>query len=416
MIIDVPTPDEFHTAGLNQLYLAWEIAMRAVRECNGARDASPEEADAPAEYWQRVQPALANAYALIQQGMELALKGRIAAVSPYLLLGDPGDWPKKAATEHVSFGEFKTIDAAELLKVHNSLVTAALDDNFKGFWEQVRRDRNRIMHSTSRPVFDAAAVIRTILAAAQVLYADMTWPQRLLDMEADGKFTVFGFVDDVQNNVMREIDDARTLLDPAEIKRFLGLDTRQRSYVCPVCYHRANRDWQDEWPQLAQLATKTAGETKLHCIVCDATTEVDRHDCAYARCPGNVLAEDLCLTCVRDQHLAVEIDSDLPDPDLGPAHRYEFVFGQGSQPWGGDYVSLQQRLIDDDHAKKYAAQAMAAPHLARWETVSLFHKQTGVFPLRGADDRAVGYWLRDGGHLHWYGGASAYQPERDGPV
>ena len=40
MITDVPTPTEFRTAGLNQLYLAWEIAMRTVREFNEAMDAS----------------------------------------------------------------------------------------------------------------------------------------------------------------------------------------------------------------------------------------------------------------------------------------------------------------------------------------------------------------------------------------
>ncbi|MCP8892034.1 hypothetical protein [Sphingomonas faeni] len=417
MIMDVPTSVEFHTAGLNQLYLAWEIAMRTVREFDGAMEASAGEESAPPEYWQRVQPALANAFSLIQQGMELALKGRIADVSPFLLVGrDPRDWPRGVDSGDVSFGEFHTLNASDLVKVHNSVITPRFDEPFKDFWEQVRQDRNRIMLSTSRPSFEAGDVVRTILTAIEALYHDMPWPQRLLAFEGDGKFTVFGFVDDVRNNVMREVDDAQKLLTTAEKKRFFGIDSKRHAYVCPKCYYDANRDWQDDWPRLAQLVTKTPGETGLRCIVCATTTTVDRDDCSYARCPGNVLFEDLCLTCMRSQCDNLDVPSALVDNCLGPEHRYEFVFGQGSQAWGGDYISRQHRLLDDDRAKDYAALALANPHLARWETVSIFHKQTGVFPLRSADDRAVGYWLRDGGHLHWYGSASAYQPERDGPV
>jgi hypothetical protein len=118
MIVDIPRPADFQTAGLNQIYLAWQIAMQSLQDYDEAiAYGAEDDAENRREYWTRSQPALANAYSLIQQGMELALKGRIAAVSPLLLIGNPGDWPGRAATEDVSFGELRTLDAADLLKV-----------------------------------------------------------------------------------------------------------------------------------------------------------------------------------------------------------------------------------------------------------------------------------------------------------
>ena len=189
------------------------------------------DAESTAEYWRRTQPALANAYSLVQQGMELALKGRIASVSPFLLIGDPSDWPGRAASEDVSFGDLRTLDAADLVKVHNGVRADRLDETFRAFWDEVRRERNKIMHSVAPRTFDPATLVRTILTAAEALYADLRWPQRLLDMEEDGRLAAFGYIDDVQNSVMRQVDDAIRHLQTAEAKRFFGFDKGRRSYV-----------------------------------------------------------------------------------------------------------------------------------------------------------------------------------------
>jgi hypothetical protein len=140
MIIEIPTASEFHAAGLNQLYLAWQIAMQAVQEYEdlddyiGPQEKPVESAETKAfwesaefkayresasiEYWTKSQPALANAFGLIQQAMEMALKGRIASISPFLLISrDPKDWPKGVDTDAVPFSEFRTLDAADLVKL-----------------------------------------------------------------------------------------------------------------------------------------------------------------------------------------------------------------------------------------------------------------------------------------------------------
>jgi hypothetical protein len=74
---------------------------------------------ASTDYWFKAQPALANAFGLIQQAMEMALRGRIASISPFLLISrDPKDWPKTVENGAVPFSDFRTLDAADLIMVH----------------------------------------------------------------------------------------------------------------------------------------------------------------------------------------------------------------------------------------------------------------------------------------------------------
>lgn len=307
MITEIPSASDFQAAGLNQLYLAWQIALKAVEDLEEAEGLAEdledhEKSKASAEYWAKSQPALANAFGLVQQAMEMALKGRIAAVSPFLLITrDPKDWPKGVDTGAVAFSDFRTIDAADLLKVHNSVAGVPLNDGFRSFWDEVRRDRNRVMHSVRPKSFDPATLVRSILTAAVELFAEMRWCERLLAMEVEGKFAAYGLEDAGQNIVMRQIDIAIRHLEPSEKKKFFGFDVKRRAYLCPECYSLANTDWQDSWPKLAQFTERKPGARQLHCVVCDKTVEVDRSNCSRAKCKGNAIYEGMCLTCVRYQ-------------------------------------------------------------------------------------------------------------------
>jgi hypothetical protein len=241
MITEIPTADEFHAAGVNQIYLTWQIIMQTIRDLEEASENAPElevkeAAAASVAYWQKSQPVLANALGLIQQAMEMALKGRIAAISPYLLIArDPKDWPGRVETESVAFSEFRTLDAADLVKVHNTFAPIPLDDAFKIFWDGVRRDRNKLMHSVSARPFDPAFLVRTILTAIEALFSDVRWPRRLLDMESEDKYTAYGVGGFEHNIVMGQVSMAMKLLKPSEQKRFFGFDSKRRAYVCPAC-------------------------------------------------------------------------------------------------------------------------------------------------------------------------------------
>ena len=402
MITEVPTPAEFQAAGLNQLYLAWQLAIRTVEDFEFAEenvDLGEDRAAAASRYWAKSQPVLANAFGLIQQAMEMVLKGRIASVSPFLLIPrDPREWPRGVDTDAVPFSEFRTLDAADLIKVHNTFITPALDQEFQSFWDEVRRDRNKIMHSVSPRSFEPATLVRALLTAATALFTDVRWPQRLLDMEENGKWAAYGIDDGTQNTVMQQMDIAVRHLKPSECKRLLGHDKKRRSYVCPNCHGQANRDWQTLWPKLAQLETKAPGEPRLHCLVCDATMETERAPCPRPGCEGDVMFSEQCMTCLVMADDPSNFEFTLVDDELGWEHEYRFEYRRA-----GAYNYTTRRLPSEAVAREYGRLSMLVPHLATWADV-IIHKEftEGVVPrARFGTSRLIGGWTRTGDILIW---------------
>jgi hypothetical protein len=416
VIKDVPTPDDFHDAGVNLLHLAWTITMDAQQALAIGIGASGD-AEVADDYWRSVQPALANAYSLIQQGMELGLKGRIARVSPYLLLGDPGEWAPKGAKGAASFGELPSLEASKLVAVHNSVVEPALEPEFQAFWTKVRKDRNRIMHSAPRATFTAGEVIRTILLAANALFAEISWVDRLFSMEGASKFAIFGLDDHVYSAVVGQVACAIGFLSTAEAIELFGYDSRQRAYLCPACFEATPADYATSLPKLAQFASKVPNETELHCVVCATTTTVDRRDCVYPECVGNVIAAGQCLTCYdrQDEHLAV--DGPLNDGQGDPVYGYDFIFSRPSGRSQPELLKHHQREDDDDDAIAFGRRALVAAHLESWSSVSIFEQQSGNFPFGDGDrQRPLGHWLRHDGIVSWHKDMTVYDPARDGPV
>ncbi len=411
MIVDVPTPGEFHAAGVNQLYLAWKITIGAQQALTRI-GAAANEREAADDYWRSVQPELANAYSLIQQAMEMALKGRIAAVSPFLLLGNPADWPGRGATEPLSFGELPTLDASKLVKVHNLLIDPPLDAAFANFWETVRRDRNRIMHSTSRTTFTAGAVVLAILRAAKTLFGDMPWSDRLLAQEAEQKYAIFAMDDHVYSEVVGEIGCAIDLLTPADALELFDFDQRRHAYVCPQCLANAERDFAAGLPKLAQFPTKYAGETALHCVFCESVSMVDRHGCEYPDCPGNVIRQNLCLTCLREQDEYFSIDTELA---IGEGDEYHFVVGRHESGSSVEFRRHIEHMRDDWIAIAYGKSLLEAIHLLNWQTISIFQRLDGTSILVQIL-HPIGHWVRVRDGLTWNADDVVYDPSTQGPI
>lgn len=415
MITDVPTVDEFMTAGLNQLYLAWQIAMQAIGDYEMVSEVvDVEEGDeAGQDYWAKSQPALANAFGLTQQAMEMALKGRIAAVSPYLLISrDPKEWPKGVDTGAVPFSEFRTLDAVDLVKVHNTFAHMRLPEAFVNFWNDVRRDRNRIMHSVPARPIEGMTLVRTVLTAAETLFSDTPWPLLLLRMESEGKYAAYGLDDGTQNVVMKQVDMTVRNLMPAESRRFFGFDPGRREYSCPTCLDQANSDWDQELPKLAQFAGRRVGDTVLHCALCKQATTVERTRCADGDCKGDVVHDNICLSCLSEQDDPSLFSYVLIGDKSGDELRYRFVYARGVWGGGGARTSDERNFPNDEAAREFARQAMSNPKLLDWETVTVrFEGPRAIrlpFGVRTAStSRLLGSWLRDAGGLIWKDQVSA---------
>lgn len=336
MITEIPTPDELKKASRDLLRLAWDIVAESihwyddsdviheryvpeyeiilddgrVEKIGGpANDYTPAEREAAArQYWQREQPKLSNALILVQQAIELGLKARIAEVSPFLLVvRDAREFPHEGSVEDIPFSKFRTIDAADLLRVHNAVAPHRLGTNVSDFWETLRRQRNVVMHIgwTKAPPISAHELRAHILFANHFLNPDMKWTRVLLE-GSDEPDLSFPYSEDVESMTygatLQDIGGLVGELPPSMVRQYFGFDRRARSYDCPKCAYKA-RQADVRFPALAQLRPpRTPGATSLYCFVCDETMPVRRERCRNTGCRSNVLSDvdgswGQCLVC-----------------------------------------------------------------------------------------------------------------------
>lgn len=302
MIIDIPTPNDFKHAGISYLNIAWGIVLDLATDLEIARvdewDSTGEVSD---EYWGAAQKPLATVTSLLQQGIEFLIKSRVADVSPFLLIdGSPRDWPKKCNKRDTPFSEFKSIDAQELIRAHDTISKYPFTDQFINLYENIRVRRNTIMHTVDPKLrFTSLDIILNILESSEILLGPQQWIKiREAYLEQD-PISVVHSTDSVG---IRLIDECLNLIDnlkASELKKYFDFHTRQRRYFCYTCQK------EDQTGMLAvttaQLKPNTPSSKYVFCFVCRRTSEVIRTSCSDKSCRGNVIdaIDGTCLTCFR---------------------------------------------------------------------------------------------------------------------
>lgn len=326
MIQDIPTKADFDNNGIAFLNLAWEsvtgislglpdqpleqLGADATEE--QLQDAAEEDlrwSEAVEDYWNAAQQELATAVALAHQGTEFLLKGKIAAVSPFLLIsGDPKDWPAGCDKADTPFADFKTIDAQDLLRAHDTTCSPRLSDKFKERFEQLRRMRNSVMHTVDRRLkFTTQDCLLAILEMVESLLGSGVWiALRKQHLEREPDFDPYSGVDHRLCRLAEEIVHVVDLLEPAQVKRFFNFDKKQRRYLCPECEFEC-ADW-DIRVTLARLSPNAPDSTIVSCILCNQEHAVARRKCNQNGCPGNVISVEhgSCLTCGNDCEEAID--------------------------------------------------------------------------------------------------------------
>lgn len=305
MLIEIPTPAEYADASLSHLHLAWTIAADVLKDFAEADmgDGLPD-GEVAETYWRQVQPALANAFNLVQQAQELALKGRIADVSPYLLISrDVRDWPRRCDKRDVPFSDFRTADAADLIRLHDTVAATRLPPAFAAFYDDVRRRRNVLMHqglpSTPIAITD---LLLMVLKAHQFLF-DGGWAPARLEQWSSGSLATLYSSDFSVDAALAEFELVVSFLPPAPLKAYLGFDKKARRYLCPNCQRQT--DAFHERVALAQLRAPAKESTQLYCFACDKEQSVQRVRCSEDGCNSNVLTDEVsgertCLVCWSD--------------------------------------------------------------------------------------------------------------------
>lgn len=332
---EIPTPDELKRASRELLRLAWYIVAYSIQWYNESdviheryvpeyeivlqdgrvekfggpvMDYTPAEREAAArQYWQREQPKLSNALILIQQAIELGLKARIAEVSPFLLIvRDAREFPHESSVTDIPFSTFRTIDAADLLRVHNAVSARRLGAPMTSFWEMLRRQRNIVMHLgwTKAPPISAHELRSHILFANHALHPDTRWTQVLLE-RSDEPDLSYPHDEDIESmsfgHTLQNMGELVHELPPSMVKQYFDFDRKSRSYICPECAAKARKADVD-LPALAQIRPRKPGESTLYCFVCDKTMPVQRKSCCSPGCKSDVLSDiegsrGQCLVC-----------------------------------------------------------------------------------------------------------------------
>lgn len=299
MISDLPSADDFYTSGKELLNISWGIVISLLIDLDDAQYYDELDEDTPESYWYASKRHLSTALSIMQQGIEFILKGKIAEISPYLLIVDsPSKWPSPNARGELSFLDFRTIDAQDLIRVIDVFSEHSLSPQFITQFDLLRKKRNRIMHSVDANLtINATEIVESLLFMHKTLFPDEKWAKTRLHMLNRAPESELGADEYSVNRVCREVSLTINLLKPAKVKDFFGIEKKQRSYICPGCYENANTDSGFDF-KVAVLNPKGVESNKLYCPVCNDIYTINRISCEQGDCRGNVQSVDgICLTC-----------------------------------------------------------------------------------------------------------------------
>jgi hypothetical protein len=320
MIFDIPSPGEFQEEGISSLNLAWGLVTSLISEFDSIESAfSEQEGDLEQVYWTAAKKNLTASISLVQQGVEFLLKGKIAEVSPFLLItGQPKEWPRSSHVQDTPFSDFKTIDAQELLRVHDTIARDRLPESFKQWYESMRRQRNTIMHTVSTTLLPTATdVVISILEAYDALVKPQSWVKARSDyLRISPTYIVENILPEMKGmgdgyrifELASETFRVIEILEPALVKKHFGFNKKQRKYLCPACFAEIDAmdfyefDSGDTNVFSAVLRPNEPTSITLYCILCDSQYTVRRESCNNpykVECKENVIdaESNYCLSC-----------------------------------------------------------------------------------------------------------------------
>ncbi|MGO8118064.1 hypothetical protein AB9F43_26215 [Rhizobium leguminosarum] len=312
MITNLPTQESLNKVALRTYFRAWNDLIGIWSDFSmhfgivHIKSAVAMWSDEWSEYLLEAQSDLQAICSLLQQSMELALKARICAVSPYLLLLDTG-MKLSASPKQIDFSELRTLDAVDLPGAVNTLTDSPISDDFIGKYTTLRSLRNKIMHLGEASVSLAPeAVLRQAVSLYLSMWPDRNWLSDRLNFAAqtrqgwlhDGKYT------STHMDILHEWPIDVEFFTKGEFKKLFGHDKSKRRYLCHYCVDEGDTRYAGlDKPGCGTAYLDPAGKA-VSCIMCGATVAVVRKKCTD--CEGNVVGDNdddwtgRCHTCGVD--------------------------------------------------------------------------------------------------------------------
>lgn len=264
-----------------------------------------EDGAVSGEFWIAAQIPLSNAFVLVQQGIEFLLKARIVQVSPYLLLANNSrEWPANCHEKDIPFSSFRTVDAQDLRKIHDTVCSQRLSHLFSKRIEELRRTRNVLMHSVGRNMrLIPTDIWKWILEVSSNLIGEHVWfsirRQYLEQKPSSVAYSAAGAAGLLAWEALKLLN----ILSPKEKRQHLGVYPKRRWYGCINCSGAYRETINPDSPKVktCQLTTREPKGTTIFCFVCGDQFTVVRRKCPDDSCPGDVVdpIDGLCLTCME---------------------------------------------------------------------------------------------------------------------
>ncbi|MFT6794483.1 MAG: hypothetical protein ACJAR1_002493 [Rubritalea sp.] len=305
MVTNIPTHEDFTRVGIEQTMFSLDMVLNLLSDLSDYDPSidhgdSDENDEALSEYWTAAHRILTNATSTLQQGVEFLIKGRIAAVSPYLLIDNSRELGKFKNQESISFASFRTIDAQDLILLNNIFTESRLSEEFTSKYTQMRELRNSIMHTIDSDLnITVKEVIISILEVVHTLLPEIHLPSEFKEYYENSPPSILYGDDGSEGNTEMLFWRIYELLNRSERQKYMDIG-RGRKYFCPVCYEQCQIYSIGE-PKMAVLSPNSPQSEDLYCYVCNVKHPIKRENCmSNAECQGNVIYtnyEDFCCSC-----------------------------------------------------------------------------------------------------------------------
>lgn len=255
MIEDIPTKDDFYSSADDMVNEAWEKISNLSHEYyelerNNFFYQTSEYFNEESyiygleQYWQYARPKLISALTLVIQSIEFRLKGLIAEISPYLLLSSSAKNIPKPEEGIRSFTQFRSIDAQDLIAVYEAFSGREFSKDFKDWFGELRRLRNRFMHTVdNKSDISPELVFKSIIYAHKELnHSDphWIWHRYIYKSKHSGGGLIFG-TEDTPNEIFEMLQVHYELTGAIHSSRnevaydLFGFDKENESNYCNKC-------------------------------------------------------------------------------------------------------------------------------------------------------------------------------------
>lgn len=307
LILNPPTAASLNDVALRLYFTAWsslisivsdfETHFEALAAMNGEDDDEDGRTTQRHAYLEACQPELQSICTIVQQSNELALKAKLCAVSPYLLLLKTDPKLSNAGID-VEFSELRTLDAVDLPGAVNTFCPDRLSPDFVNSYNLFRTLRNKVAHlGSANAAFSPEGLLREMVSQYLQLWPERKWLADWVAVESGTRLSYFHdySYSSPYSAVFEQWPRTIAAIGKGDFKRLFGFNKSRRRYRCPQCVSNAASKYPPEAGE-CETAFLTAPDA-VHCVMCGNDWEVSRDKCSW--CNGSVISEEhgLCLVC-----------------------------------------------------------------------------------------------------------------------